>query len=78
MPVLLLVLLALLGVVAGLAFGTFVGDKSVAPKRAAADSRGQKGKPGIGTHVRSAVTDGAVRLWKWNRDRKRKADADDK
>jgi hypothetical protein len=60
----LLLLLVAAAIVAGLVIGAAAGRRVDKP----ADRKT------IGARVRTAATDGFVRLWKWNRDRKKKQD----
>ena len=65
-PFPLLVLLIVAAVVAGLVLGAKAG------KIAPASSTDGKPRKTLGARVRGAATDGVVKLWKWNRDRKKK------
>jgi hypothetical protein len=67
-PFPLLVLLIVAAVIAGLVLGAKAG--KIAP---AASSDGKPKRP-LGARIRGAATDGVVKLWKWNRARKAKAD----
>jgi hypothetical protein len=60
LPILLLLVAG--AIVAGLVIGAAAGRRSDKP----ADRKT------IGARVRTAATDGVVRVWKWNRDRKKK------
>jgi hypothetical protein len=69
LPLPVLVLLVVAAVIAGLWVGARAGDRLEASK----DER-KKGKS-LGARARDAATSGVVRLWKWNRARKKKQDA---
>ena len=73
LPLPLLVLLIVAAVIAGL----FLGSK--AGKAVPADSKNgtKRGTKTIGARVRGAATDGVVKLWKWNRDRKKKSESNE-
>jgi hypothetical protein len=64
-PFPLLVLLIVAAVVAGLVLGAKAG------KIAPASSNDGKPRKTLGARVRGAATDGVVKLWKWNRNRKK-------
>ena len=64
-PFPLLVLLIVAAVIAGLVLGAKAG------KIAPATSKDGKPRKTIGARVRGAATDGFVKLWKWNRARKK-------
>lgn len=71
-PLPLLVLLIVAAVVAGLFLGSKAG-KAVPIESKDGTKRGNKT---LGARVRGAATDGVVKLYKWNRDRKKKKPAD--
>jgi hypothetical protein len=66
LPLYVLILLVVAAVVAGLWVGARAGNRLEAAKE-----DGKKGKT-IGARVREAATSGVVKLWKWNRARKKK------
>jgi hypothetical protein len=66
LPVPLLILLVVAAVIAGLWVGARAGSRLEAAK-----DDGKKGKT-IGVRMREAATSGVVKLWKWNRARKKK------
>ena len=68
LPLPVLVLLILAAVAAGL----WVGNRAGKQLEASRDDD-KKGKT-LGARARSAATSGVIRLWKWNRDRKKKED----
>lgn len=67
LPLPLLIALIVLAIAAGLYLGHRAGK---AVPRAGSRNDGK----GLGTRAREAATSGVVRLWKWNRARKRSAD----
>lgn len=69
-PLPLLVLLIVAAVIAGLFLGAKAG--AIAP----ATSKDGKPRKTLGARVRGAATDGVVKLWKWNRNRKNKSEED--
>lgn len=70
LPNYVVVLLVVLAIALGLWLGARAG------KLVAADD-GDATKKTIGSRVRGAATSGVIRLWKWNRDRKKNADRKD-
>ena len=54
-------------IVAAIAFGLWVGNRA---GKILPSDEGAKKKT-IGARVRSAATSGVIKLWKWNRDRKK-------
>ena len=68
LPLPLLILLILAAVAAGL----WVGGRAGKQLEASEDEK-SKGKS-LGARARSAATNGIIRLWKWNRGRKKKED----
>jgi hypothetical protein len=68
LPLPLLVVLIVAAVIAGLWLGNRAG-KALPPDR----RDGKPAKP-IGARIRGAATDGIVKLWKWNRARKKEAE----
>jgi hypothetical protein len=67
-PLPLLVLLIVAAVIAGLVLGAKAG--AIAPS----SSKDGKPRKTIGARVRGAASDGVVKLWKWNRNRKKPRD----
>lgn len=67
LPLPVLILLVVAAVIAGLWVGARAGDRLEA-------SREDGKKKTLGARAREAATSGVVRLWKWNRARKKKQD----
>jgi hypothetical protein len=65
LPLSLLILL----VVAAIILGLWVGNRAGSYR--STESRGKPGRT-LGGRIRSATTGGVVKLWKWNRSRKRR------
>jgi hypothetical protein len=67
-----MILAVILAVIAGLWFGTVLGES------AAGTDKQKDGKPvprrSFGDALQNAATTSAVRLWKWNRARKKKSE----
>jgi hypothetical protein len=70
MPTALLVLLVVLAVAGGLYVGHLAGQQR--------PMEGSKPPKSLGERARTAATQGALGLWRWNRARKKKAHDDDR
>jgi hypothetical protein len=70
MPTALLVLLIVLAVAGGLYVGHLAGQQR--------PIEGSKAPKSLGERARTAATQGALGLWRWNRARKKKARDDDR
>jgi hypothetical protein len=70
MPTALLVLLIVLAMAGGLYVGHLAGQQRPV--------EGQKPPKSLGERARSAATQGALGLWRWNRARKKKGRDDDR
>jgi hypothetical protein len=71
LPYPLLVALIVVAVIAGLWVGSRAGDRFEASENDDAN------KKTVGQRARATATRGAIRLWKWNRERKRDKKTDD-